>query len=293
MTGTSSILRHLVCWAMIIAIAGLAGCAGKKVMVKTDEGVIMQYRMPEGKAFRYEKSESSTQSMKMMGQAMETATEKTIAFTMESKGLKEDDLALTITIDSMNAGLQTPQGDFSADTEPVIGKSFDMKISSRGREMDLDAADALEYSLGMAGTRSLKADFATFLPDLPPDRVKIWDTWESQDTVNVEESGMNIQVISENLNVLEGFETLNGRECAKITADVVGSVTGEGMQGGANLTFDGQMNGKEVWYFDYVEGVFVKSSSDISVEATVMVSGPQEMTIPVTQTITLASDLID
>jgi hypothetical protein len=143
----------------------------------------------------------------------------------------------------------------------------------------------------MAGTRSIRPDFEAFFPDLPGERVKIWDTWTTQDTINVKDSGMDVLIVSENLNVLEGYETVNGRDCAKVTTEVKGSVTGEGMQGGANLEFDGDMTGKETWYFDYAEGLFIKSSSDISVVATVSVTGPQEMTIPVSQSMTMTADL--
>jgi hypothetical protein len=287
------VIRHLVCLLMVIAIAALIGCAGKQAVVKTDEGVILRYKAPEGQVLSYEKTETATQNMKVMNQAMDTKTEKTTTFKVESMGLEDGNHSLVITIESMAADLQTPQGQFAADTEPVIGKSFDMMLSVRGAESGLDDAEGIEYSMGMAGMRSIKPDFEAFFPDLPEQRVKIWDTWPSADTITIKDSGMDVKIISENLNVLEGFETINGRECAKVTADVVGSVTGEGMQGGANLEFEGEMTGKDVWYFDYTEGVLVKSSSDISVNATVNVTGPQEMTIPVTQTMSITADLIE
>lgn len=293
MTGRKPAARYLVCWVMVLAVAALVGCAGKKTMVKTDDGVIMKYNFPEGKALKYEKTENSTQSMKVMGQAVDTSTEKTMAFTVGSKGLKDGKHELTVTIESIDANLQTPQGNFSADTEAAIGEIFDMVLSAQGEEMGLDGADGIEYSMGMAGMRSVRPDFEAFFPDLPETRVKIWDTWPSIDTINVKDSSMDVQIVSESLNVLEGFETVNGRECVKVTAEVGGTVTGEGMQGGANLTFEGEMTGKEVWYFDYADGIYVKSSSDVSVVATVAVTGPQEMTIPITQTMATTAGLVE
>jgi hypothetical protein len=293
MTRRQTTMRNLICCAVILSLAALVGCAGKKTAIKTSDGVILQYRMAEGKAMMYEKTETSTQSMKVMGQAMDTETNKTTAFTVEPKGLIEGKHGLTITIDSMEAGLKTPQGSFTADTESAVGESFDMMLSAQGKEMGLDGADGIEYNLGMAGTRSIRPDFEAFFPDLPGERVKIWDTWTTQDTIDVADSGMDVRIISENLNVLEGYETVNGRDCAKVTVDVTGSVTGEGMQGGANLEFGGEMTGKETWYFDYAAGVFVKSSSDLSVVATVNISGPQEMTIPVSQSMTITAALME
>jgi hypothetical protein len=284
-------MRSLICCAAVVAIAALVGCGGRKAAVKTSDGVILEYRMSEGKALMYEKTETSSQSMKVMGQAMDTSTNKIMGFTVAPKGHKDGIHSLTVTIESMEAGLDTPQGSFTADADAAVGESFDMMLSAQGKETGLEGADGIEYSLGMAGTRSIRPDFEAFFPDLPGERVKIWDTWTTQDTINVKDSGMDVLIVSENLNVLEGYETVNGRDCAKVTTEVKGSVTGEGMQGGANLEFDGDMTGKETWYFDYAEGLFIKSSSDISVVATVSVTGPQEMTIPVSQSMTMTADL--
>ena len=293
MTWNRKTTRNIICCFVVLSMAALLGCAGKKMAIKTRDGVILQYRMAEGKAVVYEKTETSTQSMKMMGQALDTSTNKTMAFTVLPKAPEDGMNSLAITIDAMEAGLETPQGEFTADTEPVIGESFNMMLSAQGKEMGLDEADGIEYSLGMAGTRSVRSEFDAFFPDLPESRVKIWDTWTTVDTINVADSGMDVQIISENLNVLEGYETVSGRECAKVTVDVTGSVTGEGMQGGANLEFAGDITGKETWYFDYAQGLFAKSESDLSITANVKVTGPQEMTIPVTQTIQTTSAIME
>jgi hypothetical protein len=269
----------------------MAGCGGRKTAIKTREGVLLQYRMPEGETLTYERTETSSKSMKIMGQPMDTSTDKTMTFKVEPRGMTEDTYGLTVTIESIEAGLQTPQGNFTADTEAAMGASFDMMLSDLGKETGLESADDIEYNLGMAGTRSVRPDFEAFFPDLPGERVKVWDTWTTLDTLNIDDSGMDVQIVSENLNVLEGFETIEGRECAKVAVDVTGTVTGEGMQGGANMEFTGDMTGKETWYFDYMKGVFVKSSSDISVTATVAITGPQEMTIAVSQTMEMTSAL--
>jgi hypothetical protein len=291
MTGNRKAVRCLICGLIVLSVAALVGCAGKKMRIKTSEGVILEYRMPEGKALVYEKAETSTQSMKVMGQTMDTSTHKTTVFTVKPDGQKDGKQSLTITIDSMDAGLETPQGKFTADTEAAVGGTFDMMLSTRGKESGLDGADKVEYSLGMAGTRNMRPDFETFFPDLPEGRVKVWDTWTTVDTMDVAESGMDVRIISENLNVLEAYETIGSRECAKVTVEIKGSVSGEGSQGGADLKFNGDMTGKETWYFDYAAGVFVKSSSEIAIVATVDVTGPQEMTIPVNQTMTMTADL--
>jgi hypothetical protein len=284
--------RVFVWMIVAMAVAALTGCGGRQA-VKTKEGVMLRYDAPKGRALTYEKSEATTQSMQIMGQAMETKTDKTMTFKVESLGPVEGGYNLKITIESLAASLQTPQGHFEADTEPAVGKTFDMDLSARGGVSGLEDAKGIEFSMGMAGMRSIEPDFQAFFPDLPEQRVKIWDSWPSADTLTMSDSGMDVEIVTQNMNVLEGFETVNGRECAKVTVDVTGTMTGAGTQGGANLDFEGDMSGNQIWYFDYAKGVFVRSSSDLTVTASVNVTGAQEMTIPVNQTMTLAAELME
>jgi hypothetical protein len=60
---------------------------------------------------------------------------------------------------------------------------------------------------------------------------------------------------------------------------------------GAPLTFDGTTEGTETWYFAVDEGVYVKGTSKMLTTATVTVSGPQEMVIPMTMDMTIETSL--
>ncbi|HEX9974288.1 MAG TPA: hypothetical protein VGD14_19620, partial [bacterium] len=68
----------------------------------------------------------------------------------------------------------------------------------------------------------------------------------------------------------------------KVTAKSTGKLDGEGEQMGANLYFEGDIETKDVWYFAYKEGIFVKSISEGMTEGNVAVTGAQKMTIPMT-----------
>jgi hypothetical protein len=293
MKDADSVVRRTVAAVLVVALAALLGCAGRKAGVRTAQGVMLRYKAPKGTELTYEKTEKSTQSMKMMGQSIDTSTQGDMVFKVESKGTTDGNLSLVITIVSGEAGLQTPQGDFTADMQGVVGKSFDMVLSPLGVESSLAGADSIQYSMGLAGMRSIKPDFGTFFPDLPENRVNILDTWASSDSLLMQQGGMDVTVLSSRLNVLDGYETVDGRECAKITAEIDGTLSGSGMQGGANLKFEGDLTGEDVWYFDYEDGFYVKSSTSMAVTATVTVTGAQEMTIPLTQTITSTANLVE
>lgn len=274
--------------AVLVAIALIAGCAGKG----KKESAVWMFSMPEGKTLKYMKSEDVDQEMEIMGQAMKMAFNKKMGFTMAPAKGEGTDITSEVTITSLEAGMSSPQGDFEADGTPAIGKSFMMTFSNLGKEIDISGAEEITYSQGPQGDRSVKPDFAGFLPDLPGRPVKVGDTWTSSDEIPVEEQTTELLLKMDNLNTFMGFETVDGMNCARVDAAVTGTLTGTGQQMGAPLTFEGSMEGTETWYFAVEEGIFVKSNSNIVTTAKVTVSGPQEMEIPLTMDVTTVTELV-
>ena len=129
-------------------------------------------------------------------------------------------------------------------------------------------------------------------PDLAGKPIKIGDTYTTMDTIDIDEGQTNLQMLFESENTLSGYETVNGLECAKITAKVKGSLKGTGNQGGADLDFEGDIEADETWFFAYKKGLFVQTSSDSFTEATIAVSGPQEMTLPMTMEMKMETKLM-
>lgn len=290
--------QALKLWLVFIPIAVvigmLAGCAAKTASPWGDPetGLILQYRMAEDQVLKYQTSAEQTQDIEVMGQAMSTETTSSSAFTVKSKGLKENNHLLQVTIDSMSIDVSSPQGDLSPDLSSVIGKSFEMILSPLGKELDVSGAASIEYELGPAGTRSVESNFQAVFPDLAEKPVKVGETWLSTDTIT-EKSGLGDVVISfESVNTLEGFETVNGMECIKVTAKVTGTLDGQGEQMGVEMSFKGDIEGTETWYFAYREGIFVKDITRVHTEATITASGVQAMTIPLKQEAIMETRLV-
>lgn len=277
----------------VLALGILTGCAAKKyVMAEKPEGQILEYRMPTGEVLKYKTTQDSDQTMEMMGMSIETKAHKALEFSVAPKGWKGDNHEIEITIDTMDANITSPQGEFSADVASAIGQSFSMTLSRLGKELDVSGAGAIKYEVGPQGERNLEGDFKAMFPDLPDTRADIGYTWATQDTIDVDEGGIQVTIISESVNTLVGFEAMMGFECASVTAEVTGTVTGEGEQQGAQVSFEGTMSGSEAWYFAYEQGVLVEISSDIFTDSTIKVTGPQDMTIPMKQKMSIDTKLI-
>ena len=113
--------------------------------------------------------------------------------------------------------------------------------------------------------------------------MKIGDSWPSSYVIEEKSGSTSMRMEFQSLNTLEGWETVDGMECARITAKVTGTISGTGKQQGMDTSTDGTSKGKDVWYFAVKEGIFVKAMSESTTDMSVDVAAAG-MTIPVTQT---------
>jgi hypothetical protein len=244
---------------------------------------VLEYKMPAGRVLTYQTKSEDSQVMEVMGQSMDTQTANTSTITFKSKGQKDKNFLVSATIDDIATTVtSSAQGDVSPDMSSVKGKSFDMVLSPLGSEVDVSAAEAITYSIATE-TRSIASGFKTFFPDLPGKAVNIGDTWPSTSSVEEKTGSMNIRIDLQNVHTLEGFETIDGKECARVSAQVTGTITGSGSQMGQDLTFSGTLKGKDIWYFAVKDGVYVKSNTDSTTQMSIDVAAAG-MSIPVTQT---------
>lgn len=278
---------------LILAVIMAAGCATKKnPWGDPDTGLILQYRMIDNQSLTYQTATDFLMNMEIMGQPMEIKANDSSAFSITSKGLQENNYQLGITIDSWEMHVTTPQGDLAPDMSGIVGKSFDMTLSLLGKEVDVSGAESLQYEVAPGQTQSIGTTFQALFPDLPAKPVKIGDTWTSEDTVTEKSSTGELIIQTSGTNTLEGFESVDGMECARITATFTGTLKGEGNQGGMDLVTEGDIEGSDTWYFAYKKGIFVKSTMNGKAKGTITGSGPRTITIPMTREFTMETKLI-
>jgi len=271
---------------IILAIVAMAGCAAKKEMkVEPESGLSLMYRMPEDQVLKYQMTSESVQNLEITGQSMEIETSKAYGFSIKSKGMEENNHKLDFTIDSVAIHISGPQGGIPVDVNAVVGKSFNMTFSPLGEELDLAGAKTLKYSMGMQSKQSIAPDFQMIFPNLPGKLIEIGDTWPDKGTLDIGEDDSRVHIDMDIVNTLEGFETIDGLECVKIVSEVTGTVDGQGKQEGVDLVTKGVLKGADTWYFAHKDGILVKMESDVDVDATITGTGPQNITIPLTQKI--------
>lgn len=265
----------------ILTIALVAGCAVKRnIWGDPTSGLNLTYRMGENQIFKYQTSSQESQKLDMMGQAMVTKTKASSQFSVQFKGLKEKNLLLGITVENMKINTTGGMmGDVTPDLSAIIGKSFDMTLSPLGKEGGFSGTEALQYQIGPTEKRNIESSFKSIFPDLADKPVKIGDTWTTKEDFTEKAGSVDIHVITDNLNTLQGLETVNGLECVKIATRITGTFDGKGKQMGADFTFKGNIKGTTTWYFAYKKGIFVSMKANGTTEGSVEVSA-QGMTIP-------------
>jgi len=283
----------LILAPVFLAVGMLAGCAAKTAPVwgELETGMILRYQMPESQVLKYDSWGETHQTSDVMGQTIETDISSTNAFSVRSKGLEENNHKLTITIDDMSIKIQSTQAELEPDMSTVIGKSFDMTLSSLGKELELVGADAIEYDLGPEGTRNISAGFQDIFPNLADRPLKIGDTWPDETVITEKTERGDAVIRLSGENTLEGFETIDGMECVKVSGTFTGTIESKGEQQGIELNTLGELKGTTTWYFAYKEGIFIKQTNEGTAEGTVDVPS-QGIQIPFSREMTSEISLV-
>ena len=280
----------------IVATATLTmvGCASKYgTAADVTKGTVLEYRMYEGDPISYEFLSDNAQIMDVAGQSIAIDTSEMMLFSVTPKGMKGDDQAIGITIDDLYVAVTAAGNTTEADAEDVIGQSFDMTVSKSGVEGGLPEPDLLQYMVGNEGPKSVITGFGVIFPDLPDGPVEIGDTWPTTVEVVEESEGNNVTVTIEAVNTLVGFETINGLECAKISAVLTGRIEGSGTQGGVEWSMSSAMDGGGIWYFAHESGILVSDSTEGTADGSITVNAPDgEQVLPVTRDFTMLAKLV-
>ncbi|MCK5597831.1 MAG: hypothetical protein KAJ04_10310 [Candidatus Eisenbacteria sp.] len=279
--------------AVTVALTGCAAKTGASAWGDLDTGLILEYRMSSGDAMSYSFTSSSIQTMEIQGQPVPVESVETLLFSVEPKGVKDGGHALGITIEDLSVTVSSPRGELEADTENVVGESFDMTLSKLGAEGGLPDPDVLQYMIGSEGPKSVITGFSVIFPDLPEGPITVGDTWPTTVEISEQSDEGDVVITVAAVNTLEGFETIGSFECAKIAAVLTGTIEGSGTQQGAEWTMQSDMDGSGKWYFAYKEGILVSDVTEGTADGNIVVQAPNgEMTIPVSRDYSMVTELV-
>ncbi|HEX2969720.1 MAG TPA: hypothetical protein VHO46_11525 [Bacteroidales bacterium] len=233
----------------------------------SQKNVSMNYHYPDGKPVSYIKNQTIRQSLDIQGQAMDVYVTNLIGCNIKSAGGTN----LTITVDTLAEVIDSPQGMMGGAVSEVNGKSFNLALKPNGKVEDLSGAKNMTFTIPGQGPANLSASFADFFPVLPEGKVDPGFTWNSVDTLD-NSSGASSQVTyMTSENKFEGFEQIDGVNCAKITSNTTGTSKMKNEVQGMVMQTSGNFTGTETTWFSPESGYFIKHT------ATTKMTGNMEM----------------
>lgn len=286
--------RFLPCITILLIIIVLAGCAAKtKMLAPPAQAPTLRYVMPEGQPFTYAVSTEYNQSISMMGIPIKTTVLKDMVVTFYQLAFAQETYQLQGVINDISMKVTAPGTNMTPNLNDIPGKTFEMTVTNTGEEIGVMGADELTYSLGEEGEQNMEKEFEQFFPDLPANPLNPGDIWTTTDTVLADAEGMETTVVTKTDHALQGYELINGHECARIIGTYTSTIIGTGTKQGANMETTVELKGEETLYFDYKMGVLVLQTSSGSGSGDIKISGEKEMTLPMSQSVTSKIELVE
>lgn len=242
------------------ALLSIAVMLGMTLCVNAQKTVDFTYRYPS-KPVSYTNSENIHESLDVQGQTMDVFVTGFMGCNVKSAGNNSKNVSLTITIDTLAQTIDSPQGMMGGGVSEAKGKSFDLVLMPNGKIADISGAKNATYNIPGQGPGNFSTSFADFFPVLPAGKVSQGYTWTSVDTVSTD-TGSNTQVtIMNSESKFEGFEEVNGVNCAKITSSTTGTSNMRNQVQGMDMKTTGNFTGTSVTYFSHESGYFIKFTS--------------------------------
>lgn len=246
------------------------------------ESVLLKYGFKAGTTFLQETEVLQNTVQSMMGQEM-----KVIAEIKAVNGFNVESLS-----PEGNATVLMTVKDISIHTV-AMGRDTSMQYS------DLKDAARIVYSPEGKVVSTAKVDSSEAasvvnqletgnLIVLPGKEVKIGESWDETKT-EVKQAAAGapfaLEMAIDNKYTLAGKENRDGREYFKITSSGTIALNGKGSQMGMEMFIEGNAKVEGYSLFDPIRQMVVYTENDTEMEMSIAISGPQNMTVPMTQSI--------
>jgi hypothetical protein len=277
---------------LILSILCSAGYSQKKTeAAPVKVGVKLVYNYPEGRIFKYLSNTKIVQDLDINGQSMLVNISMYMGCKVKAAQKIGENLNLEITIDSMAQNVESPQGSAGGPIVDVKGKVFNMVISPVGKAVDLTEATKVVYNIEGSGENNMAQAFLNYFPALPQSGVSPGDTWVTNDTIESKSLTNSMWMPVQSNFKFEGVETIDGIDCAKITAALSGTRKMTTQSQGMEIHTAGPYTGTQVLFIALKDGYLVKEAVDTKLTGNIEITD-QNMTFPVVMNVSSTNELV-
>jgi len=166
-----------------------------------------------------------------------------------------------------------------------------MIISPAGKAVDLTEAAKVVYTIEGSGENNLTQAFLNFFPALPAGAVNPGDTWVTSDTISSTSPTNKMWMPVESTYKYEGTETIDGIDCAKISATLSGTRKMVTKSQGMEIHTSGPYTGTQIVLLSLKEGVLLKETVTNKMTGTIEIPD-QNMSFPVVMNVTGTTEVV-
>lgn len=245
------------------------------------ESVLLKYAFVKGKTYiqSSELKQNITQSMGGQEMKMQIDMNSGNEFVVEDV-IKDGNATMLVSLKSASVHSAGMGRDTTMKFNDLKEKSR-MVFSTDGKSVSSTKIDSTDIA-GMMGT----LDQFAKLPYLPGKSVKVGEKWQDKTVENRKASGSNpfdAEINSDTEYTLVGKETVQGKECYKISFKGTLTINGKGNQMGMDMFLEGTGVSEGFNYFDPKTSMVVYTEGNTEMDMNIAISGQQNMTIPMTQ----------
>jgi len=274
----NQIRKSLVSAGLILIISGI--CINV-LSQNTGAAVKLVYNYPADKSIKYLNNSVMTQIMDMQGQSMQVDVNSAFGCSVRTAGKQDNNLKIEIRIDTLGQTTNSPMGSSGGAIQDIKGNTCNIIISPEGKVIDMSESANLVYTMEGSGQSNMSQNLSDFFPVLPSNAVTTGDSWNMTDSATIKSASMTMKTIDNIVSKLEGFETVSGIECARISGVHSGTMTMSVQNQGMDIFIKGPFTGTSEYLFAIKEGYFLKLSSATKVTGNLEISSPESMSMPI------------
>lgn len=247
------------------------------------DAVTLKYNFKEGKAYKTVTKVITTTAQSMMGQEMKFDVTLDIQTDMNvTKVDAEGNASMLINVKG-NMEMNLPAAAGGKKNEEIKNEAISATFAPDGKSINQSQVDK-------DGNNVTVKDYIK-LTELPKKALIKGDTWQDKRVDTVANSASPIAVITttDTKYTVVGKEMVDGKELFKIAYDGTMEIAGKGSQMGMEMVMEGTGATKGFYYYNPALSIVVSSEGLIEMNTNINVSGPQSMTIPMSQTIKVTS----
>lgn len=246
-----------------------------------------QLKVSKGQEYNYQTESNMDIIQSMGGQEIKVANNSSSTYKYKVENVQNDGKVEVLgSVWDVKATTKAPMMDttmtFNGRVTPVYKLVFNQNGSSVSREA-VDTTGAISANIGVSMDRSISP--SGLFCEFPEKNLKVGEKWTKSTSDSVPSMGGKLGLNIKTEYTLGGTQTLNGKQVQKVSFTSEIELGGKANMQGMDIFIEGTGVQNGTILLDVISKVVTENQSDTELDMNLAITGPQNMTIPMTQKI--------